>query len=82
MFELKPGEYVDVTKYSVERRMQMFPKLPRFYLNNTYCIVFKYRSTDDDIDSFASATDNRDVWKARLKSYKERHAGVNSLGRM
>lgn len=81
MFELKAGEYVDVTRYSLERRMQMFPKLPRFYLSDKYCIVFRYPATNHT-DSFASATDCRDVWKGRLRNYKERHAGVNNLGRM
>lgn len=80
MLELKPCEYIDVTRYTVEKRIKMFPKLPCQFLTGAFCILFRYPS--GRYDTFESLTDNRRTWRQMLSSYKEIRIGVNRLGRM
>lgn len=80
---LEDGEYIDVTKYDIEKRMRMFPKLPRYKLLLRYCIVYKYFFVDV-YDVFAGNEDRRMLWDGSLvdAGYKETKSFVNKLGRM
>lgn len=80
MFELKPYEYIDVTRYTVEKRRKMFPKVEGYFMTCAFCILFRYSS--GRYDTFESLTDNRRTWRQILKDFKEVHVGINKLGRM
>lgn len=77
--ELREREYVDLSRYSVDRRRQIFPSFS--FDNRTHCIVYR-----TPYGSFIHATENTAAHYDMLRAlknacYKERTV-INNLGRM
>lgn len=86
MFELKTGEYADVSHLSFDKRKQLFPNIDRTWLQKKYMIVFK-NSSYNDTDCYCDDNDLRNSWLKYIRyqwhCYKERRISyVNNLGEM
>lgn len=78
--ELKNKEFVDLSKYSIDKRKRMFPS--RHFGEALYCIVFR-----NPHGCFTLQYDSIQVYEHSLNDlkdndYKEIRVGCNNLGRM
>lgn len=78
--ELKYSEYVDLSKFTVDKRKQLFPS--KYFDNNKYCIVFR-NSYGYFVMQFACVANYKQALK-ELKDdrFEEVNAGCNNLGEM